>query len=57
MASKHEWSPGDDAWHRAANELARSFAPHIYPCATCEGPVVKGYVCTHCGETDPERAA
>lgn len=40
-------------WECVANNIARSFCPSIYPCAKCEYPVVDGYCCTHCGDTNP----
>lgn len=46
--------PHTVAWERMANELARSFAPAIHPCADCGGPVIKGYCCTRCGSDNPE---
>jgi hypothetical protein len=40
-------------WERLANELALRFAPRIYPCAHCGGPVVDGYCCNRCGSSNP----
>ena len=40
-------------WERVANNIARSFCPSIYPCGKCEYPVVDGYCCTSCGDTNP----
>lgn len=34
-------------------ELALHFCPEIYPCFKCGHPVITGYCCTTCGDTDP----
>ncbi len=47
--------PYTQPWERAANRLARNYAPKIYPCAKCSYPVLNGYCCTHCGDTNPSR--
>ena len=39
-------------WEQAANNLARGFAPRIYPCKSCGSPVLSGYCCDFCGESD-----
>jgi len=41
-------------WERKANWLARSFAPPIFACKKCGNPVVQGYCCIYCGDSDPE---
>jgi len=48
-----KWDPDSPAWQTAANRLARSFAPTVYPCGDCNGPVISGYCCDHCGSNDP----
>ena len=40
-------------WDRLANVEARTFAPEIYPCATCGYPVVEGYCCPNCKSNNP----
>jgi DNA-directed RNA polymerase subunit RPC12/RpoP len=40
-------------WEKAANNAARSFCPDIYPCMKCGGPVISGFVCTRCGDSNP----
>lgn len=42
--------PYTNKWERLAGEVARQFVGDIYPCGTCGYPVVKGYICIHCGE-------
>lgn len=42
-----------DDWERMADRIARSIAPDICHCKTCDYPVVKGYCCTYCGDTNP----
>ena len=46
--------PYSEEWERLANRLARSYCPSIRPCHKCHYPVVHGYCCTHCGDTNPE---
>ena len=45
--------PYGTAWQNMANELARSYAPTIYPCVHCGAPVASGYCCMRCGSADP----
>lgn len=45
--------PYTDAWERLANALARAYAPDIYDCVECGGPVCRGYVCQRCGCNNP----
>lgn len=40
-------------WETAANNLARNFAPDILECHKCGAPVVSGYCCCNCGDTNP----
>jgi len=46
-------TPYSEEWQKEANALARCYAPTIYPCCKCNHPVVKGYCCGHCGDSDP----
>jgi len=48
-----KWEPYSPSWERAANRLARSFSPGIHPCKKCGYPVIHGYCCTGCGDTNP----
>ena len=48
--------PYSPAWERAADALARTFAPDILPCRACRQPVVTGYACTWCGNENPRQA-
>jgi hypothetical protein len=45
--------PYSPKWEEMANDLARSFCPRIYPCKSCNSPVVPGYRCNFCGSSDP----
>ncbi len=54
MAKKNP-KHGTEAWEKLAGEVARSFAPSIYPCAHCDYPVVRGYCCGSCGSSNPYR--
>jgi hypothetical protein len=49
--------PYTPEWERLANQVARDFAPTIYPCADCGRPVANGYCCTHCGSNDPRTSS
>lgn len=40
-------------WEKLANQVARCFAPLIYPCGECGYPVASGYCCTFCHCSDP----
>ena len=40
-------------WEKIANNMARSYCPNIYPCGKCESPVIEGYCCITCGDTNP----
>jgi hypothetical protein len=44
---------GSPAWEKKANELARSHVGPIYGCKKCGHPVIKGYCCKGCGDTNP----
>jgi hypothetical protein len=46
--------PYTRCWEQLANEVARTFAPEINPCANCGYPVVDGYCCNRCGTDDPK---
>lgn len=45
--------PDSKEWENLANKMARYFCPTIYPCKTCNYPVVSGYCCTECKDNDP----
>ena len=45
--------PYGPAWVRQAYLVAKDFIS-IYPCGKCNYPVIGGYCCTNCGDTDPE---
>lgn len=53
---KYQHHPDSEEWERAANNIARQFAPSIYPCAHCDAPVAHGFCCTHCGSANPRRS-
>ena len=50
---KYPGTPYDDKWEKLANQIARDFAPEIYPCKKCGYPVPEGYCCTACGTSVP----
>ena len=41
-------------WEREADALARRAAPEIYPCAKCGHPVLSGYCCSTCHDSNPQ---
>lgn len=49
---KHE--PFTDGWEKAADRVARNYAPEAYPCGKCGYPVLRGYCCTRCGDSNPD---
>lgn len=44
-------------WVKLAQELALSRVPNIFACGKCNYPVIKGYCCEFCGDSDPDRNA
>ena len=40
-------------YQKAKAEVALDYAPEIYPCRKCGWPVLSGYCCTYCEDTDP----
>ncbi len=45
--------PTKEEYKKAEIALALSLVS-LYPCCTCGWPVHDGYVCTTCGETNPQ---
>ncbi len=43
----------DEVFWKLAGRLAIDFTPGIYRCKKCGYPVIDGYCCTHCGDSDP----
>lgn len=37
--------------------LAMRWTPQMYPCAKCQWPVVDGYCCSTCGDSNPQQTA
>lgn len=54
MTKTPKVKPYTEQWELEASELARRYVPSIYPCKKCGHPVVYGYVCTFCGDTNPD---
>jgi hypothetical protein len=42
---------------KLAYELALSRTPNIFACGKCNHPVIKGFCCEFCGDSDPDRNA
>ncbi len=45
--------PTTEEFELMANSLARGYTPPIEACAECQCPVIYGYCCTYCGNSDP----
>lgn len=48
-------APPEDSieWERIANSIARDWTPTIYACMKCGWPVVTGYCCNYCKDSNP----
>ena len=42
-----------DAYKIALFNQMKRFCPPSYPCCVCGYPVIKGYCCNNCGDTNP----
>lgn len=51
---KYEYETFSREWELEASALARAYCPPIYDCKKCGYPVISGYCCTYCGDSDPE---
>lgn len=47
--------PLSKRWKALACELALSSVPNIFACGKCNYPVMKGYCCNFCKDSDPDR--
>ena len=47
--------PLSKQWVKEAYELALSRTPNIFACGKCNHPVIKGFCCEFCGDSDPDR--
>lgn len=45
--------PNSTEYRKLKIEMALDFCPPIWPCERCGHPVVSGYCCTNCGDSDP----
>jgi hypothetical protein len=45
--------PTKEQYQVARARAAISFAPEMYPCKKCGWPVLNGYCCNTCGDTNP----
>jgi hypothetical protein len=43
----------DIIYNKEKAKLAIDFCPTIYPCKKCGYPVISGYRCTYCNDTNP----
>jgi hypothetical protein len=50
---KYPHKPHSKEWEADAFSILRGYAPSIYPCKKCGGPVVSGYCCGWCGDSSP----
>ena len=46
-------APDSDKWWDAAGRVALHYVDSINTCRDCNGPVVAGYCCLHCGSNNP----
>lgn len=53
MTKKIKKCPSYNTYIREKRNLALDYAPRIYACKKCEYPVVDGYCCTYCGDSNP----
>jgi hypothetical protein len=53
MSKIKKIKPYTKHWESMANQIARDFAPEIYPCKHCGNPTLTGYCCTRCGSSTP----
>lgn len=49
--------PYSKRWEQLADQVARDYAPEMYPCGKCGYPVARNYCCTFCGDSNPEDTA
>lgn len=45
--------PYTKRWYNLASQVATNFCPTIYPCKKCGHPVIQGYCCIFCYDTNP----
>ena len=57
MKTVRKIKPLSKQWVKLAQELALSRVPNIFACGKCNHPVIKGYCCEFCGDSDPDRNA
>jgi len=57
MATVKKIKPLSKRWVTLARDLALSRVPNIYACGKCNHPVIDGYCCTFCMDSDPNRNA
>lgn len=53
MEKKYPLKPHTDEWELKALKLRASFAPSAYACKKCGAPVLFGYRCEYCGDSNP----
>ncbi len=46
--------PSEKTYQREKARIAIDYAPDIYCCGKCGYPVIDGYVCNYCGDTNPQ---
>jgi len=53
MKPKKIKKPTEAQYRKEELQMALDYAPTIYACAECGWPVISGYCCNTCGNTDP----
>lgn len=46
--------PTQKQYRDALLATMESYLPRSYPCGKCAWPVIDGYVCQHCGDSNPK---
>ena len=52
---KRKLTPYSAEWEKAANQEARIYCPDIYPCQKCSYPVMSGFCCVNCEDSNPSK--
>lgn len=54
MTEKTKVKPPTQAeYEKRRLQILLSYAPRTYPCGSCGWPVIDGYCCNTCGDTNP----
>jgi hypothetical protein len=45
--------PYSERYRNLEYSMLKGYAPAVYPCQKCGHPVIKGYCCTNCRDSNP----